>query len=77
MNCTKGAHESQKETQEPCRRPGRIGPQMVCQCFTLTLRISDQQPGEFTSSKLRDLDMQIQGSHNSPMSGEVNVKRHA
>jgi len=40
MNCTKGAHELQKETQEPSRRPGRIEPQTVCQWFTLPLRIS-------------------------------------
>jgi len=57
MNCTKCAHESQWKTQEPCRGSGRIVPQMVCRWFTLSLHISDQQPGEFTNFKLWDLDM--------------------
>jgi len=39
-----------------------------------SLRISYQQPGESTSSKLRDPDMRIQGSQNSPTSGVANAK---
>ena len=30
MNCTKGAHLSQRGTRDSSRGPGRIGPQTVC-----------------------------------------------
>jgi len=39
---------------------------MVCRWSILLLRIYDQQLRESISFKLRDLDMRIQGSQNSP-----------
>jgi len=43
----------------------------------LSLRISDQQPGESTSSKLQDLGIRILGVKNSPTSGVANAKWRA
>ena len=78
MNSTKGTHELLKgKTRETSRGPERIGSQTVCRWSTLSLRHSDQQSGESTSSKLWSLDMRIQGSQNSPTSGVVNAKWRA
>ena len=63
MNSIKGTHEFTKGKLE--RRtggPGRIELQTVCWGSMLQLCHSDQQLGEFTRSKLQDLDMRIQGS---------------
>ena len=40
------------KTREPSRRPGRIGLWTVCWWSMLLLCISDQQPGESTSSEI-------------------------
>ena len=55
-----------KNSRETQRGPRRIGLWTVCWGSTLQLRISDQQPRESTSSKLRDLDMRIQESKKLP-----------
>ena len=78
MNSTKGAHEFAEEKLE--RRAGgprRIRLWTVCRWSTLPLHLSGQQLGESTSSKLRNLDMRIQGSQNSPASGDANAKWRA
>ena len=63
-----------RKTLEPSRGPRRMGLQTVCWRSTLPLRISDQQPEESTSSKLLDLNMQVQGSQNSPTNGVMNAR---
>ena len=44
------------------------------QMIHASLHISNKQPGESISSKLRDLDMRIQKNQNSPMSDVANAK---
>ena len=61
MNSTKSAHELQKKNREPRKGPGRKGLWTDCWWSMLPLCISDQQPEEFTSSKLWNMDMQDQG----------------
>ena len=69
-----GTHEFTKgKLERHTRRPGRIELQMVFWGSMLPLRHSDQQLGESTSCKLRDLDMRIQKSQNSLTSGVVNA----
>jgi len=74
MNSTKDAQVTKGKLGRRVRRPGRMGLQTVCRKSMLPLRISDQQPEGSTSSKLWDLNMQVQGSQNSPTSGVVNAK---
>ena len=47
-------------------KAGRKEPRVLCN--------SDQQSRESPSSKLQDLDMKIQGSQNSPGSGDADAK---
>ena len=42
-----------------------------------TAALLSQQLGEYTRSKLQDLDMRIQGSQNSLASGDTNAKWRA
>ena len=60
MKCSRAKRGSDQE------KAGRKELRVLCP--------SDQQPGESPSSKLQDLDMRIQGSQNSPASGDVNAK---
>ena len=76
-NRIKGAHKLQRENSRDEQGAWRIGPQTDCRWSTLSLRIFDQQLGEFTSSKLWDLDLRIQGSQNNPTSGVANAEWHA
>jgi len=62
------------KTLEPSRRPGRMGLRTVCWRSTLPLRHSDQQLGESTRSKLQNLDMRIQRSQNSSVSGDEKAR---
>jgi len=66
-----------RKTREPNMGLERMGPQTVYRWSTLPLCISDQQQGESSSFKLRDLEMRIQGSQNSPTSGVANAKWRA
>jgi len=75
MNDTKCAHEfTEEKLKRHAGEPARIALQIVCRWSTLQLHHSDQQLGESTRSKLWDLDMRIQGSENSPASGDANAK---
>ena len=66
-----------KKIRETSRRPRRIGLKTVSRWSTLPLRIPDQQPKECISSKLWDLNIQVQGSQNSLASGVMNAKWYA
>ena len=71
----KSAHESQ--TREPSRGPARSGCQRICRRSTLSLRISNQQPGESTSSKHRNWTCRPRVVKNSPASDVMNAKWRA
>ena len=77
MNSTKGAHKftegNLRDVQGGLEGKASDGLPVI----HASADISDQQQGESTSSKLWDLDMRIQGSQNSPASGDVNAKWHA
>jgi len=59
MNSTKGAHKLQQENSRVEQRAWKDRAQTVCRWSMLPLHYSDQQPEEFTSSNLWDLDMRI------------------
>jgi len=66
-----------RKTRGTNRGPEMMGLQTVYRWSTLSLPISDQQPGESTSSKLRDLDMKIPGSQKLHNEWVVNAKWRA
>ena len=75
MNNTKSTHEFTEGELE--RRAGGLeesGIRRFADDSHFSLRYSDQQVEESTNSKLRDLNMRIQGSQNSPTSGKANAK---
>ena len=74
MNSTKGAHELQNENSRDAQGTWKDMPQDGLPMIHASAAHLNQIPGEFISSKLRDLDMRIQGSQNSPTSGVANAK---
>ena len=77
MSSTKSANELQKENSRDEQGAWKDRASDGQRWSMLLLRIFNKQPWESTSSKLRDLDMQIHESQNSPTSGVVNAKWRA
>ena len=71
MNSTNEAQSHNRKTLEPSKGAWKDG---ALDGLLEIHAISDQQLGEFTRSKLQDLDMRIQRSQNFPASGDAKAR---
>jgi len=77
MNNTKYAHELQKKNsrhEQGVWKDKAFNGQLLIHDTTATQLWSSRSPSR---SNVHDLNMQVQGSQNSPTSGVVNAKWHA
>ena len=74
MNSTKGrSRVAGDAASQPGGARKGLELQLVCLLRKVNLVLNKKNPRQ---SKLRDLDMRIQGSQNSPASGDANTKWH-
>ena len=78
MKVQKEAQSHHRKTLEPSKGAWKDGALDGLLMIHVMLRLSGQQLGESTCSKLQNLDMRIQGSQTElPASGDANAKWRA